>query len=322
MIIQRQSQHNVNATQDGPIMMHTIETGVFNPQKRLYLYPKINAINNFVPLYCRDCTIEGGEVDPYQQVEIEKKIYSEYSHFPRDRYEDDNKFRRRVSFDTEVYMATIIHHRNYAGEEIERCWYSKAEVFRIRQENEATVNLMRRGKLREDDNDTSKQQHCARGLEHCMPQRAMIRRNHKRRAWWEVFHQQDLQYFQGFRDSEAIARRYILASQYCAFLAHTSGLMGASYIFNSGYLTTKMATTSSRNHSPSIQAIKYEKRIVQRSSTTRYLPQRIISGRIETTATENTTAAVATKKKRNLQHLSRIHYPPLTRNTFIPSFLG
>mmetsp|Transcript_18913 Transcript_18913/g.21109 ORF Transcript_18913/g.21109 Transcript_18913/m.21109 type:complete len:350 (+) Transcript_18913:148-1197(+) len=343
MIIQTQPHQHHNATttiQDIPITEYSEEVETCVPKTRPYSYQKLNDINNSIEaLDCREIR----EVNSQHRIHIDDEIYRGggcyYPSRNDDRYYDQNndntKFhhKRRVSFDTnEPDMATTINLKNYTEEEKEQCWYSKAEIFRIKQEIEPLVRLMKRGELRDNEEQyiPNQQQHCGRGLENRIPQQAMIRKTHKRRAWWEVFHEQYMQQYRGYRDSDTIARRYLTVSQYCAYIAHNNGLMDANYILNCGYLTTtpktgmrKSTKIRRENHhcpsSPPRRIRGYEKKWLHRLNTTHYPPSpEITRRRREVTAMTIENIQNNAISGRSSQHLmNSMHYPPLTNITNI-----
>eukprot|EP00547_Thalassionema_nitzschioides_P007611 CAMPEP_0194209568 /NCGR_PEP_ID=MMETSP0156-20130528/7649_1 /TAXON_ID=33649 /ORGANISM="Thalassionema nitzschioides, Strain L26-B" /LENGTH=232 /DNA_ID=CAMNT_0038936763 /DNA_START=106 /DNA_END=802 /DNA_ORIENTATION=+ len=125
-----------------------------------------------------------------------------------------------VSFFPEVVVTEVEHHISYNEEEHHGTWYSKSELVELRRKNLPTIQLMRAGELQ---NDTD--QHCSRGLEHRVYDRAMERKAIRLRARAAVFEEQDLQQWNEVQKPEEIALCYLEVSNSSAFQAHKNGLM-------------------------------------------------------------------------------------------------
>eukprot|EP00546_Thalassionema_frauenfeldii_P007468 CAMPEP_0178914590 /NCGR_PEP_ID=MMETSP0786-20121207/11516_1 /TAXON_ID=186022 /ORGANISM="Thalassionema frauenfeldii, Strain CCMP 1798" /LENGTH=216 /DNA_ID=CAMNT_0020587527 /DNA_START=109 /DNA_END=759 /DNA_ORIENTATION=+ len=126
----------------------------------------------------------------------------------------------KVSFFPQIFVFEVDHHSSYAEEEHQNTWYNKSELVELRQKNLPTIRLMRSGALK---NDT--EEHCVRGLEHRVYDRAMERKAIRIRAREAVFEEQDLQEWSESKDPEGLAQCYIEASNPCSFQAHKIGLL-------------------------------------------------------------------------------------------------
>lgn len=128
---------------------------------------------------------------------------------------------RVVSFFPEVIMTETLHHKNYSDTERTACWYSKEEFAEARREFTRTLKLKKEQKENEFRHD---EEHCFRGLEFRILDRALQRRNTRTEAWMAVFHEQAAQRHQGVRNEDVIAARYFLISRPCAFEAYNTGI--------------------------------------------------------------------------------------------------
>jgi len=152
-----------------------------------------------------------------------------------------------VSFDAEAYMTTTLHHKDYSREEREKCWYTKAEIFRRRKESQPIVLYMRRNnsgrggveeeKVEEEEAETevtnNDEIYCTRGLEHRIHDRASERKKNREDAWRAVLDEQCTQSILGFHNVYTIADRYIFVSRRCAIQAYRVGQMDENDAFHS-----------------------------------------------------------------------------------------
>jgi len=336
MIIKKQS-HSVRTTMIDDQLIdseHSVEIDVSKPQKRIdasarkindyesniIKTTKIN-LANIIPLHRINHKREGKElhfqpqrIDDNDDDRTAALTISSSSSYPREEERDDNNdvntFKKQVSFDTEATMAMIIHHRDYTEKERAESWYSKIDFLRTFLEKKLTIGLMKEGdgKLKKRD----RKKYCTRGLENQMPERAKMKANHKTEARLSVFAEQNLQLSRGIRDQEAIAKRYILTTKYCAVLARQMGIADEINLFNSEYMRktiTMTSPTASMNKHSSRQIMRCEKRSLQRSSTISLFPRS--TRRIQekkTTDGSTGTGSTSRREKRSLQHRSSIHF--------------
>jgi len=136
----------------------------------------------------------------------------------KQRAENANK----VSFCPEVIMTETLHHKNYSETERANCWNSKEDLAKTRQGYIRTLKWMKENEFRQDN--SFDQEHCLRGLEFRILDRATQRKNTKTEAWLVVFQEQAAQRHQGVRNDDVIAARYFLISLPCAFEAYNIGL--------------------------------------------------------------------------------------------------
>jgi len=148
-------------------------------------------------------------------------------------HNEKDKKQNKVSFCPEVMMTEVIHHKNYTEGEKMRCWYLKSEQVQMRKEFQQAVQLMEADELEQKEHEDN--EYCSRGLENFVVKRALERRKVIKAARREVFREQVIQ--RNFQEvgggkeqgiirnaEEAIAARYILFSNYCAFKAYNVGL--------------------------------------------------------------------------------------------------
>lgn len=127
-----------------------------------------------------------------------------------------------VSFCSEVIMIETLHHKNYSETEKKNCWNSKEDLAKMRKEYTSTLKWMKENECRQDN--SFEQEHCFRGLEFRILDRAIQRKHIRTEAWMAVFQEQAAQIHQGVRNDDVIAARYFLISRPCAFEAYNIGL--------------------------------------------------------------------------------------------------
>jgi hypothetical protein len=130
---------------------------------------------------------------------------------------------RHVKFCDTVRIRETIHMQDYSDHEIQRSWYTKVELKKIKDDLYRTVFLMQRGEV-EIDNDSE----CCRGLESRIGEKANRRKKIVSYAIRVVLWEQEQQSFHRVIDSFAIAQAYIPVSKLSAVIAHKIGLRDES----------------------------------------------------------------------------------------------
>lgn len=148
--------------------------------------------------------------------------------------------RKAVSFFPEVIMTETLHHKNYSDTERAACWYSKKEFAEARREY--TRTLIKLKKEQKENEFRQDEEHCFRGLEFRILDRAIQRRNTRTEAWMAVFDEQAAQRHQGVRNEDVIAARYFLISRACAFEAYNTGIQDEIEAFRNDDLLKQMSS--------------------------------------------------------------------------------
>jgi len=148
--------------------------------------------------------------------------------------------KKDVSFDPEVIMTEVIHHKNYTMEEKIRCWYNQEDFAQIKKEFKQTLELMKKaGGIPKEQ----RQEYSFRGLENRMYERALARKINRKEARRAVFEEQEIhrqhleneeekQLMRNDAEEETIAARYSLYSKRCALKAYSMGLMDEAEAFD------------------------------------------------------------------------------------------
>jgi hypothetical protein len=126
---------------------------------------------------------------------------------------------RKVTFNKQVKVTAVTHLNNFSDEEIERCWYEKADFLRIKEEFMLTVKLMNWGDLPKDTLG-----YCIRGTEFQTHEGARRRKLNKEVARDTVRDEQDEQWDEGIFDPDVLVSVYIAATRQCRVEAQLMGL--------------------------------------------------------------------------------------------------
>lgn len=146
---------------------------------------------------------------------------------------------RKVTFSENIIIYATLHKSKYTKKEKENTWYSKKDLANIKKENQPTVDLMRSCEI---NNDT--EQHCTRGLEHRVYDRALERKGLRLRAKLAVFEAQAVVERKPNK-ADAIAFQYTMACEGCSFQAHKVGLIDELQAFGPK-LTNKIKKSKTR----------------------------------------------------------------------------
>jgi hypothetical protein len=127
--------------------------------------------------------------------------------------------KRKVSFFGGVQVRTTTHINDFTAVERSNCWYEKKDYALMKKQMMGTVHQLKIGSYKGDTN-----QQCARGLEYRVTIGAMLRRNNKIAGWEAVLGTQDLQFYDGKLNAQAIANAYMTVSRQCTISACITGL--------------------------------------------------------------------------------------------------
>jgi hypothetical protein len=139
---------------------------------------------------------------------------------------DQQPKKKSVAFSGNVRMKKHMHINNYTPEEIEACWFTKAELSQSSEEISYTIELMTRGEGA--DIDASK--YCTRGLECRTPLGAATKNKNKIAAWDSVMDEQDKQFNMGINDVDTISMVYIQCTMSCQVSATIMAALDARCI--------------------------------------------------------------------------------------------
>ena len=126
---------------------------------------------------------------------------------------------RTISFAQQDVIHAVLSLAEYAHEEIQLCWFTRAEYNSFKRNALATLNLNRSGELSPNDPE-----HTMRGLECRTRECTEGRRVARWQATMIVLNEQARQRNLGIRDPEALSEAYHNISWHSMYDAHTQGM--------------------------------------------------------------------------------------------------
>jgi hypothetical protein len=123
----------------------------------------------------------------------------------------------RTSSKTKV----VFHLDDYSEEEVNACWYDAFEMSSIQTKLRATVAMMERATIHEDET-----KHCAWGLDKQTREGSGFRHHNRTKARYAVLHAQERQKRDAIVDEYKIAEIYSEHTAMCQIQAH---IMAVSY---------------------------------------------------------------------------------------------
>lgn len=132
--------------------------------------------------------------------------------------------RKSVTFCTTAELRLTISRRNYSPEEIEACWYSKAEYTKINRSAIKVIKKINQGSTSSPRGEKRKKKSCLRGLEGQTIQGLANKVENRCRSINSVLMEQDSPWASHISGDEGIAFVYGLTTLPCRLSANVIGL--------------------------------------------------------------------------------------------------